>query len=296
MKLISFLLPLLAVVAVAALANPEMGIYGGGPLYPTKNPKMEENIKLLKASGLTTVIAWSLHIHANGDVVYNDYKIASNGEYVGEKSWPHYLKDLKTGHTSVKHVHLSVGSAGAKDFEAIANLIKVHGTGHSNPLYKNFHALKKALPMVDTIDLDCEEPVTQETIVKFSLLIGSVGFKVSFCPYQNQPFWINCLKEVNHKVPKTVTHFNLQVYDGGSGNDVAQWQKAVHQAGFKIPVYAGVMVKQSGAGGDDHQQIQNKFKTWAQQGVKGGFFWLFDQMTNTTASYTTAMKRGFAGK
>lgn len=292
MRVLSSLVILLAFATVLAIQNPEIAVYGGGPFYPARNSKIQENINILKASGVTTVIGWSLHIYGNGDIVYNGDKLVSNGQYVGDKSWAGYLKQLKQGKTSVKKIHLSVGSAGVKDFATIGKLIKEQGNGPISILYKNFAALKKELPMIDTIDLDNEDSLVRETVVQFSLLLGKVGFKVSFCPYHSKLFWLFCLKDVNTKHKGLVTHFNLQVYDGGRNNNPVEWQNLTKSIGFSIPVYAGVMTKASGAGGDDQTQIQNKFKTWGKQGIKGGFFWLFDNMGASTASYVTALKKG----
>jgi len=281
---------ILALSTILSLSSASViGVYGGGPLYSGGNVNIKANIDDLKASGFTKVILWSVHVYGNGDLVYNDKKIASGGLYVGDIQWPIYLKDLKSGKTSVNQIYLSVGSAGVGDFKSIANLIKTQGTGPSSILYKNFRALKLALPSVEGIDLDNEDFLDHDTIVKFSVLLGQVGFKVSFCPYYGQDFWISCLKDVQAKSPGTVSHFNLQCYAGGSGNNPNTWQQAVNNSGVKIPVYPGLDNSQSPS------QIQSRFSTWKNQGISGGFMWLYDDIRKSgtpTANFASAIKNG----
>ena len=76
----------------------DAGIYGGGPLYPGGGDGV---IADLKASGMTTVVAWAVHVHPNGDLVFNDPLIVSDGAYVGDAGWPADLESLKQSPTSV---------------------------------------------------------------------------------------------------------------------------------------------------------------------------------------------------
>ena len=43
-------------------------IYGGGPFYSGGQAMMDT----LRASGFTTVMIWSVHVHPNGDLVLNE--------------------------------------------------------------------------------------------------------------------------------------------------------------------------------------------------------------------------------
>lgn len=42
---------------------------------------------ILKQSGFTTVMLWTIHVHGNGDLYYNDQLVVSNGAYVGDSAW-----------------------------------------------------------------------------------------------------------------------------------------------------------------------------------------------------------------
>lgn len=121
-------------------ARADSAIYGGGPFYSGGTTVIDD----LRASGFTTVMLWSVHVQSNGDLYLNDKLIVSNGGYVGDSGWPSRLTRLRTAPTSVTRIELSVGSAGATDFENIKALINSQGTGSDSILYRNFQALKNA--------------------------------------------------------------------------------------------------------------------------------------------------------
>ncbi|KAF9110327.1 hypothetical protein BGX30_008017, partial [Mortierella sp. GBA39] len=127
--------------STSAETVPESVIYGGGPFYAGGTDTMNT----LKASGFTTVMLWTIHVNSNGDLVYNDQPVVSNGTYIGKASWPAELASLKQAPTSVKRLEISVGSWGVSDFQNIKNLVASQGTGTGSILYKNFAALKSAL-------------------------------------------------------------------------------------------------------------------------------------------------------
>jgi hypothetical protein len=56
-------------------------IFGGGPFYEDG----QAVINTLRSSGYTTVILWTIHVHAgSGDLYYNDHLVAAGGRYVGD--------------------------------------------------------------------------------------------------------------------------------------------------------------------------------------------------------------------
>lgn len=67
----------------SAQTEPESVIYGGGPFYSGGTQTMD----ILKQSGFTTVMLWTIHVHGNGDLYYNDQLVVSNGAYVGDSAW-----------------------------------------------------------------------------------------------------------------------------------------------------------------------------------------------------------------
>ena len=167
-------------------------VYCWEDLYSGGQPVIDN----LKASGFSTIIAWSVHVNAtNADLTLNDTLIVSNGVYVGDPSWPSLLGQLKTGSTSVDRLLFSVGSGPPPiDFTNIETLIKNYGTGAQSPLYKNFAALLAAIPSIDGIDFDDEDNYDQDTVVQFALMLKAIGYReVTFCPYTDMSFWAGCL-------------------------------------------------------------------------------------------------------
>ena len=267
-------------------ADPFVGIYGGGPFYDS----LADNLDYLKSSSYTAVILWCVHVYDNGDLVYNGAKIVSDGQYVGDGNWPGLIAQLKSDDSTIKQIALSVGSAGVNDFTNIQNLMSSQGTGSDSILYRNFAALKSAIPSIDIIDMDDEDLADQNTIAQFSLLMGQTGFKVSMCAYCLQDMWIAAIQQVNSQQPDTVVQLNLQCYVGGEGNDPVQWQQAINNAGLSTPVIPGLW-----SGERSTDDVQNQFSGWRDQGISGGFMWLWDDMKNSNqdpASYARAIHQG----
>src|SRR5947209_13515075 len=126
----------------------DAGVYGGGPLYSGGTSLIDE----LRASGMTSIVAWSVHVNENGDLYLNDTLIVSDGKYVGDPDWPETFAGLKGQPTSVERVLFSVGAGGVEDFHHIQALIASQGTGPDSILYRNFSELRSIIPIIDGID------------------------------------------------------------------------------------------------------------------------------------------------
>ena len=278
-------------------------VYGGGPFYPGSNSALPT----LNQTNFTTVVCWAVHVKPNGDLVYNDTPIVSNGKYIGDPSWGSALAKVKTG-GSVNRILFSIGGWETQDFYHIMSLIQSDGTSSSSILYKNFQALLEEIPVIDGIDYDDEGNYNQTTIVQLSQMLATIGYKeITFCPYTNTSFWINCLTAIQETNPGLVTGFNLQCYAGGSGNlyNLKQgWidplQSAMPSgfdaAGFIDP---GLWCK-NGSGcaqGMDSNTIQGYFSQWKSDGTKGGFIWLYDDIMkcgNNPQSNANAILNGLS--
>lgn len=287
--------------------NASTAIYGGGPFYDGGMPVIDD----LKASGFTTVIAWSVHVSPAGDLIYNDPTIVRDGRYVGDAGWPERLASLKQG-GSVRELVFSVGAGGVQDFHHIQALIRKEGTGPDSTLYRNFQALKEAIPSIDTIDLDDEDLFDQQTTVQFSRMLHALGFGVTFCPYFDPGYWVGCLQALDARTPGLVSAFNLQCYAGGSMNDPATWIDAITQkmgsgfdaAGFVRP---GLWCRHADcAEGDCPDDVASQFASWRSSGIRGGFIWLYDDIQRCAgsgacsgamdaAAYAAAIASGLSG-
>lgn len=201
-------------------------IYVAGAFYSGDNA--DNTVEALKTSGFTSVVNWAFHVSDNGDIT-NQGALVTGGVYVGHPKWAPRLAHLKDDGSSVNRLFFSIWSG---SFPHIKNLIFPNGTsepqtGPGTVLYESFSALKGAMPCVDGIDFDDEELYDKPTTVAFAKMLGTIGFQVSFCPYWDHHFWVDCLSEIHADMPNVVVGFNLQCYSGGGGQTPAPWAKHI---------------------------------------------------------------------
>lgn len=254
-------------------------IYGGDPLYSGG----QEVIDGLRGSGMTTIVAGSLHVEPNGDLVFNRRLIVSAGKYVGEKGWPARLSSLKQSPTSVTKLLFSVGGDGKPDFHNIRQLLQEEGSGSESIPHRNFAVLKSTIPAIDGIDFDDEDLGETETTVTFARLLHQLNYTVTFCPFNNPGFWVECLEELNGQTPGLVSGFNLQCYAGGAGNTPGPWIKEVARVmgpdfdakGFVRP---GLRCRRGNrcSEGECPDTFERKFREWSATGIRGGWAWRLD--------------------
>jgi hypothetical protein len=248
-------------------ASIQSAIYGGEPFYSGGTPVMDA----LRSSGFTTIIVWSIHVDASGDLVLNNRRLVSNGTYVGDPAWPGVLATLKQAPTSVSRVELSVGSAGVDDWHHIQSLIASSGIGPQSILYRNFQALLDATG-ADAINDDDEDLDDVSTTVQFGQMVASLQARFTIAPYANTGFWQTVVSSLRGIVDRAY----LQVYDGGAGNDPADWSR---QLG--ITVDPGLWSKHGNGcvDGDSPASMQSRFASWrSSAGIGGGFVWLADDV------------------
>src|SRR5262249_46635382 len=130
------------------------GIFGGGPLYINAG----KNITEIANSGFTEAIVWSVEVGSTGDLNFNgEFPLTSAGVYIGDQTHPDFASNmalLKQG--TVKRVTFSIGSSNFGDWQHVTSLVNSQGTGPDSILYKDFAALKAAIPALDAIDFDDE--------------------------------------------------------------------------------------------------------------------------------------------
>ena len=282
-------------------------------LYSIPYPGSSAQQADIQKSGFTTAICWAMHVDQQGNLSYNDTPIVTNGAYVGDSSWPGFLKGLKSG--TVDTILFSIGGWEVGDFPNIQALINQYGTGSSNPLYQNLAALLSAIPAIDGLDYDDESLYDQSTTVSLSQMAATIGYtKITFCPYTEQSFWVGCLKALQQSNPGLVVGFNLQCYAGGAGNYPKSWINAVTGIPGINPksfIYPGLWCcHQATCVGQDPDNacptsIQSFFTNWKPDGLPGGFIWNYGDIqswvgkTNcspapTTAAYAKAIVSGLS--
>jgi hypothetical protein len=274
---------------VPAMSTIDAGIYGGGPLYSGGS----KVIDALRASGMTTIVAWSVHVEPNGDLIFNEKPIISDGKYIGEEGWPELMASLKQAPTSVTRLLFSVGAGGVDDFHHVKQLIQEHGTGPESILYRNFEALKSTIPAIDGIDFDDEDLMEAETTVTFARMLHELGLTVTFCPYYEPEYWAGCLKQLNGTTPGLVSGFNLQCYSGGGGNNPETWIEAIAEAmgphfdakGFVRPgLWSRHGEGQGCEEGECPDSVEETLRGWKPSGIQGGWIWLLDDVIKCEGS------------
>jgi hypothetical protein len=273
-------------LAVAATGGTgRSAIFGGGPFYSGGQAVMDD----LRGSGFTTVMLWSIHVDAgSGDLSYNDTRIVSNGQYIGDPGWPARLRTLKQAPTSVNRIEVSVGSAGPDDWSAIDGLLRSQGSGPGSILYRNFQALQNATG-ADAVDDDDEAHYDQNSTTTFARMVLGLGYRhFTFAPFTNSGFWAG----VRANLGSAVDRVYLQDYAGGSGNDPGAWSRTLG-----LTVDPGLWSRNGPgcSGGDDPASVRQRMAAWhASAGIQGGFMWLYDDIQRcaglgTAAAYANAI-------
>lgn len=250
------------------------GVYAGGPVYIHRDYSINE----LKNSGFTYVIVWTIHMDANGDMNLNgEFPLVSNGNYIGNARYPNFPADiasLKQGATSINRVELSLSGWGSGTFRSIRDLVNSQGTGTNSILYRNFKALKDAIPSVDAINFDDESEYDVDTATRFAVMLADIGYKISLVPYTRAEFWTSLTRNTNAQRPGAVDRIDLQVYAGGGGNNPCNWDFG------NVPIYPGMWSNEASPA-----QVQSRMGDWKNacaNKVKGGFMWLYDDFDNST--------------
>lgn len=260
------------------------GVFGGGPFYNNAT----NNINELKNAGFSEVIVWNIQVRSNGDLNFNgEFPVCSNGSYVGGSTHPDFASNMATLKTGcVTRVTFSIGSSNIGDFQDIRDLVNSQGTGSTSILYKNFLALKQAIPALDAIDLDDENCYDTSTMVKFCVMLADLGYNVALDPYTNSAFWTGVASQVNSQRPGAIDSIHLQCYDGGGGNNPCSWN-------FNgIPVYPGMWTN-----GNSPASVQTQMTNWKNQcGIKGGWMWLYDSFVGSSSQWAAAINNGIGGQ
>src|SRR5688572_22663416 len=93
-------------------------------------PNLAEHIATTAASGVTTVLLWSIHVDAAGDLIWNDGPpkgpyLVRGGQFDPSGAFQQLASNLHTLLTagSVQRIFLSIGSGGVSDFANIQSLL-----------------------------------------------------------------------------------------------------------------------------------------------------------------------------
>jgi len=258
--------------SASELVEPITAFYGGGIMYKEKNRAVV--IDELRKSGLSTIIVWTIHIMENGDLNLNaEFPIVKEGVYVGDETHPSFAKDialLKTSPTSINRVEFGLASAGSGTFNHVKAFYDSEGIGPGSTLYKNFKALKEAIPGIDAFNNDDEVTYHVESAVAFTKMLAGLGFKNTIVPYKNKEFWRSLVYEVNATYPGNIDRNYLQCYAGGRFNDPcsSSWD-------FGIDMIPGLW---GGPNGISAEKIAERMEDWNDEcQIDGGFIWDYEK-------------------
>ena len=279
-----------AFVTAAAAQTGYVGILGGGPVYK----HIPVNIRELEKSGFNELIVWSVEVNGSGDLNLNgEFPLTASGVYVGDQTYPDFpgdLKKIKNG--TVKRVTLSIGSSNYGDWENIKALVQAQGTGKNSILYKDFAAIKAALP-IDAIDFDDENGYDAPSTIQFAVMLGKLGYHVTMNPYTNSNYWTSVVSQINTKRAGTVDGIHLQTFAGGDGNNPCSgWDFG------SVPVFPGISDQPSAPPDLSPSQTKAAMQNWHSQcGITGGWVWIFDQIAGTkeVRQYAHAIIKGVGG-
>lgn len=261
--------------------------YGGGLMYHEE--RRERVIEELKSSGVSTIIVWTIHIDEKGDLNFNaEFPLVENGVYIGDKTHPNFANDmanLKAAPTGIKRIEFGLAAWGSQTFTHIKHLYESEGLGNNSTLYKNFEALKQAIPSIDAFNNDDEVTYDVESAVAFTKMLAGMGYKNAIVPYKNKSFWKELVQEVNKEYPGNIDRNYLQCYAGGRWNDPCadSWD-------FGIKMIPGLW---GGPNGISAKKVDDKFSDWREDcHIDGGFLWDYENfaLTPEVEDYLKALR------
>jgi hypothetical protein len=184
---------------------------------------------------------------------------------------------LKQEPTSVDRVEVSVGSAGATDWESIDELIQAEGVGPNSTLHRNFRELRRVTG-ADAVDNDDESHYDEDSTVRFARMVTALGYDhFTFAPYTAVSYWQGVKRELDALVDRVY----LQDYAGGEGNDPGEWAEDLG-----MPVDPGLWSENGPdcADGRSPDEVREQMAEWhASAGISGGFMWLYDDIKKCAA-------------
>lgn len=294
-KSIKFLLTAL-LLAGASTAD----IAANSAIYACGHIRRERTkaIPALKNSGYTTAIIFNVTVENDGTLT-TDYDwgnqhpaeaggiICKDGQYVFGSYQPYFADDVKSlleAPTSISRLEFCIGGWGNGSYGNIRNLIASQGTGESSILYRNFKALKEAIPEVVAINDDQEQDYDVAAATAFHKMLAEIGYKTTIAPYMQRPFWQQLVANLNADT-QIVDLVYLQTYGGGAGNNPNDWKVF-----GDIPMYVGFDNESS----SDIDAMISRFISWRDNtGAAGGFIWNYNNENRNLNQWATAINRIF---
>ena len=280
MKKIIFLFVWL--LCIPAMLFAESGVYVGGHIRRERPSTIEK----LKKSGFSYVILFNINVERDGTLTCDGETVCKDGVYVFGNTQPEYVSDitsLKQWPTNIRRIDICIGGWGNESYSRIQSLVNSQGTGSGSILYRNFKALKDAIPVIDGVNNDDEHCYDVASAASFHIMMSDLGYKTSLAPYMNKSYWENLATRINSARQGACDRVMVQCYDGGAGNNPCDW----HING--LPLYAGRTNYQSSM-----EESISQMQSWKDNcGVSGGFVWVYNDETWDLNDWATRMNRIF---
>ena len=280
MKKIIFLFVWL--LCIPAMLFAESGVYVGGHIRRERPSTIEK----LKKSGFSYVILFNINVESDGTLTCDGETVCKDGVYVFGNTQPEYVSDitsLKQWPTNIRRIDICIGGWGNESYSRIQSLVNSQGTGSGSILYRNFKALKDAIPVIDGVNNDDEHCYDVASAASFHIMMSDLGYKTSLAPYMNKSYWENLATRINSERQGACDRIMVQCYDGGAGNNPCDW----HING--LPLYAGRTNYQSSM-----EESISQMQSWKDNcGVSGGFVWVYNDETWDLNDWATRMNRIF---
>ena len=291
-KILAVALSLTGIISSDIQAN--SAIYACGHIRRQR----EKAIPALKNSGYTTAIIFNVTVESDGTLT-TDYDwgnqrpaeaggvICRDGKYVFDSYQPHFISDVKSlleAPTSISRIEFCIGGWGNGSYGNIKRLIDTQGTSGESVLYRNFKALKEAIPEVIAVNNDQEQDYDVAAATAFHLMLADIGYKTTIAPYTQKNFWQQLVANLNAD-SEICDLVYLQTYGGGANNNPNDWKVF-----GKIPMYVGYDNESS----NDINAMIGKFTNWRDNtGATGGFIWNYNNENYNLNEWATAINRVF---
>ncbi|MDR0540877.1 MAG: RICIN domain-containing protein, partial [Dysgonamonadaceae bacterium] len=197
------------------------------------------------------------------------------------------VNSLLSGNTSLLRLEYCIGGWKNNAYKNISDLVNAQGTGASSILYKNFKALKDAIPAIIAVNNDIEQDYEADSQSQFHIMLYDIGFKTTIAPYMNKQYWDSFVSKIETARPGAVDRNYLQCYGGGSGNNPKNWNIG------NLPVYGSRDIEANP--GLTHQEIVSTMTNWKNDaGIVGGFYWNYNYDRNLT-KFSAPINEVFGG-
>jgi len=267
----------------------------------------------LPTSGFNTVVLWSMGVDILGNIHIRNFGqqeiLAKNGLFnpqnnPGIEQFRQKVLQLKGGTSGITRLELSfgIGSYYNSQGELItdptfANIKSIYQSQTNNPSVTSFNLLSNIQTLqrelyLDAVSYDDETVNDQASSLWLAQQCGSLGMKVSICPYMNESYWSGLVSAANQGQTLIDTIYVQAWMTGGGQGWVFD----------NINPAAGIWIDQNGSGSSaiTPQQAEQQFANWQQsQALAGGWYYnagdMFANNIGTFAQYATAIQSAIPG-